>query len=108
MHNLIHDLSTITGFGEYNLEELVNKSVAVISHDIEEALREKESIISVNIGLGELLITNVDDNVMYKFIPSARLEKAIKDTYSERKSLLNVKIDEALGKRIQNTYKDLF
>lgn len=108
MHNLIHDLSTLTGIGEYNLEGLVNKSVAVISHDVEEALRNKESVTSINIGIGELHLTNVEDKVMYKFIPSARLEKAIKDTYKERRSLLTIEIDEALGKRIQNTYKDLF
>lgn len=108
MHNLMSDLSTLTGIGQYNLEELTNKAVAVISHDIEEALRNKDSIISINIGIGELHITNVEDKVMYKFIPSARLEKAIKDTYRERRSLLSVELDAALGKRIQNTYKDLF
>lgn len=108
MPNLINDLSTLTGIGQYNLEELVAKSIAVISHDVAESIRDKEAVTSINIGIGELLITNVENVVKYKFIPAARLERAIVATFEAGESSLALSVDEALGKRIQNTYKDLF
>ena len=108
MRDLIVDLSTLTTIGKYNLDELVLKSIAVIGHDIEESLREHRNVISIDIGIGELHITNVDDNVLYKFIPSKKLEETVRKTYIDRKSPLALEVDEALGKRITNRYKDLF
>ena len=108
MKRLIDDISVLTTIGKYNLEELVNKSVAIISHDVEETLREHEEVTSIDIGIGDLHITNIEDKLYYKFIPSRKLEEAVRNTYATRKSALTTEIDAALGRRITNTYKDLF
>ena len=41
MKNLIEDISTLTTIGKYNLDELVSKSVAIISHDVFESIKDK-------------------------------------------------------------------
>lgn len=107
MRSLLEDISTLTTIGKYNLEELVNKSIVIVSHDVEESIREKENVTSIDIGIGELHISNIDGTVFFKFIPSRKLEEAVKQTYVTRKSALKKEIDAALGKRIMNTYKDL-
>ena len=108
MHNLLDDLSTLTTIGKYNLDSLAKMSVAIISHDIEEALRSHDSVVCVDIGIGELRITNIEDKISYKFIPSTRLDNAVKSTYENRESKLTLTVDEALGNHILKTYKDLF
>ena len=108
MKHLIDDISTLTTIGKYNLEELVTKSIAIISHDVFESIKDKEKFTAIDVGIGELYITNIDDSIQYKFIPSKKLNAAVTDTYKSGKSLLIADIDFALGKRIMNTYKDLF
>lgn len=108
MKDLIQDISILTTIGKYNLDQLVNKSVAIISHDVEESLRDGNNITSIDIGIGELHILHTDGSIKYKFIPSKRLDDVIVDTCVNRQSALDILIDKALGERIQNTYKDLF
>ena len=108
MSNLLEDLSVITRVCKYNFDELASKSVAIISHSVEESLRNKENITEVDIGIGTLLIKNEEETLLYKFIPSKKLEESVKTTVTSRKSPLAVMIDETLGRRITNTYKDLF
>ena len=59
MKNLIEDISTLTTIGKYNLDELVSKSVAIISHDVFESIKDKEKVTVVDVGIGELYITNI-------------------------------------------------
>ena len=108
MKNLIEDISTLTTIGKYNLDELVNKSVAIISHDVFESIKDREKVTIVDVGIGELYITNIEDTIQYKFIPSKKLNSAVEATYKSKQSPLLLEIDAALGRRITNTYKDLF
>lgn len=108
MKDLIQDLSTITTIGKYNLDELINKSISIVSHDVEESLRDFSDITSIDIGIGTLHIQHREGLLKYKFIPSKKLDDVIANTYKNRKSSLTLEIDKALGERIKNTYKDLF
>lgn len=108
MKDLIQDLSILTTIGKYNLDQLTSKSISVISHDVEESLRDSQDITSIDIGLGVLHILHKDNVIKYKFIPSKKLDDTIFNTYKNRESALVVEIDKALGERINNTYKDLF
>ena len=108
MTDLIQDLSILTTIGKYNLENLVSKSISIVSHDVEESLRDFKELTSIDIGLGILHIQHKDNSIRYKFIPSKKLDDCLCDTYRNRKSALTVEIDKALGERINNTYKDLF
>lgn len=108
MRNLLEDLSILTTVGKYNYEELANKTIAILSHNVEESICDKEELVTTDIGIGQLTIACIEDKIYYKFIPSRKLENSIKDTYRNKQSALKLEIDKTLGKRITNTYKDLF
>lgn len=107
MNDLLQDLSIITNIGRFNFDELANKSIAIISHNVEESLRENEIISTFDIGIGQLNIYHTKDEIKYKFIPSRKLDDTVLNTCRKRKSQLNLIIDEELGKRLTNTYKGL-
>ena len=52
MTDLLQDISTITTIGRYNLDNLTNKSISLISHSVEESLRNHNDITSIDIGIG--------------------------------------------------------
>lgn len=108
MQDLIQDLCTLTTIGRYNLDQLVNKSISIISHDVEESLRDYKTITSIDIGIGILHIQHLSDSIKYKFVPSKKLDDVVFNTVKNRKSALSVDVDKALGERINNTYKDMF
>ena len=104
----MQDLSTITTIGKYNLDSLCNKAISIISHCVEESLRDCENVTSVDIGIGILHIQHSNNELRYKFIPSKKLDDVVCSTYKNRRSELSLELDKALGDRIKNTYKDLF
>ena len=108
MSNLIEDLSTLTTIAKYNLDSLVNKSISIISHDVEESLRELEDLTEIDLGIGTLFIQHKDTSIKYRFIPCRKLDETLVNTYNTRKSNLVLEVDEALRDRIEKTYKDLF
>lgn len=108
MKDLIQDISTLTTIAKYNLDNLVNKSISIISHDVEESLRDEANITSIDIGIGVLHINHEQGIIKYKFIPSKSLDNTVCETYKNKQSALALEIDKALGERINNTYKDLF
>lgn len=108
MSDLVKDLCTLTSVGKYNMDNLLNKSMSIISHNVEESIRDNSNITSIDIGLGVLHIQHTEDTLKYKFVPSNKLDTIISNTVKNRESKLVVEIDTALGERINNTFKDLF
>ena len=108
MHSLLEDLSTLTTVGHVYYKQLASKVVSIISHHVAESIRDREQVTVIDTGIGELRITNVEDEVMYKFIPAPKLDRAVKKTYLTGQSQLTTDIDNALSERITKTYKDLF
>ena len=108
MRNLLQDLSTLTTIGKYNLDDLSNKSIAIISNDVLESILDHEEVTCIDVGIGILYIQHIEDCIRYKFVPSKKMEEAVINTCNSKKSVLTAEIDEALGQRIMNTYKDLF
>lgn len=108
MNRIVDDLSVLTNVAKYNLESMVNLSTNLISHAVFESVREQEPYTEVDIGVGTLYIKIEDDMIQYKFIPSTKLDNAVKDTVKNNRSRLTVTVEDTLGKRIMSTYKDLF
>ena len=106
MIDIINDLSTLTTIPYVSLERLVDLSVACISHSIEESLLDDETYTVVDIGVGRLSIKVEDNTILYKFIPSTKLEDTIRQTILSGKSPLTVKVEETLKDKITKTYKD--
>lgn len=105
--NLIEDLSTLSTVAVTNLQKLTSLSEDVISHAIMEAMLNKDPISEVDIGIGSLYILISAEEIKYKFIPSSKLQNIVKRTVHTKKSHLTQHVDEVLGRRIMDTYKDI-
>ena len=108
MIDIKDDIVTLMGTKEDVLQNLCDNVIVLISHAMVETLRDCQSITSVNIGIGELKITKMSDGFKYKFIPCAKFERALTDSYKSGKSRLTVKLETTLEDRLAKARKELF
>jgi hypothetical protein len=108
MTNLPNDLSVLTTIAPSNINSLVKLSETVISHALIESVKDREEYAEIDIGIGVLYIKVTEDGMKYKFVPSEHLSSVLERSVKTGKSQLSLKVDEVLGQRIMNTYKDLF
>lgn len=108
MYNLNQDLSQLTTVPKLQLDNMVKTSLDIICHNVQESLSAKETITTIDIGIGTLYIKVEGEEIKYKFIPSHRLENGIKYTVTTGESPLIDAVANVLKDRICNTYKDLF
>ena len=107
MRKLIDDLASLTCIEADDFNRLISLSEAILCHDVVETIKNKEIVTTVDVGIGTLSITNQEDNIKYRFIPSKKLSQAVSTTYSTKKSPIKTKVEKALGSRLKNTYKEL-
>ena len=107
MRRLVDDLASLTCIEADDFNRLINLSEAILCHNVVESIKNKESFLTADIGIGTLSVTNENGTIRYKFIPSASLSSAIATTYDTKKSPLKTRIEKALGSRLKNTYKEL-
>lgn len=107
MTKLIDNLSKITSISKQTFDKLTNLSVSCICDSIEDDILNNESIATIDIGIGQLLIKHTDNDMRYKFIPDAKLEEAVSQTIVNDKNPLKVAVEDTLKKRILNIYKEL-
>lgn len=105
--NLIKDLSKLTTIPIDSLCLLSNKAIWCICDEVEDTILNGETITTIDIGIGNILIKNEEDEVKYKFIPSKELENNIIDTTINKKNPLKIIIEKTLINKILNTYKDV-
>ena len=108
MTNLLNDLSALTAVAPSNLTSMAKLSEAILCHTVVESIKDNEEYAEVDIGIGYLYIKNTDEGIRYKFVPSDHLESVLATSIKYKRSPLSLKVDEVLGRRIMNTYKDLF
>lgn len=108
MTNLLEDLATLSTVSITNLTALSSMSEAIVCHGLLESIKDCEEFAEIDIGIGTLCVKNSSDGVKYKFVPSDHLSSVVDSTVRTKKSPLSLRVDEVLGKRIMNTYKDLF
>lgn len=68
---------------------------------------KNESPTEMDIGIGTLLISDNEETVKYKFIPSKALEELVNETIQNKKSPLELKLEKNLVNKILNTYKTI-
>lgn len=108
MENLMKDVSTLTTIPEKSLSKLMDKAYWCISNEVVESLKQDSNVIEIDIDIGELYIKVIDDNIQYKFIPSAKLNDTVKDTVINKRNVLEDTLEKTLVNKIVDTYKDLF
>lgn len=103
----LDDLSTLTTIPYINLQKLFYRLNTIIAYEVQETAKNKEQVVSIDIGIGTLNILITEDAVSYKFIPSPSLEQNIVDGINSSDIVLVRDVEDLLRNRIMNTYKDL-
>lgn len=107
MTNLIEDVSTLTTINKRNLNKLIEVASYCINETIEEDLLDGSNVSDIDIGIGELHIQYVDNELKFKFIPSAKLREEIIDTIKGKHNNLELVLDKNLVDKITNIYKEI-
>lgn len=108
--DIIKDVSALTGIDENHLHKLVDKAVYCAANAVDQDQKAGESITTLSIGIGDLLI-NVDSTtgqIKYRFVPSDKLSKILVDTIVNQQNPLKVKLEQSLVRNIIDIYKELF
>lgn len=107
MIDVLQDLSIITNIGKYNFDKLINRTILIIGHAVEEAKRDNKDSIVLSIGIGELHILNINSDIKYNFIPDKHLVKIINNVKEGKADPLASAIDEEITVRLKSVYKEL-
>ena len=105
--NALEDICKITTIPPASMHKLFDKIAWCICNSMHETVLSGESQCDINIGIGNLIITNTKSHLEYKFIPSAKLERGLIETVLSKKNPLEVKLEETFVNRIVKTYKDM-
>ena len=108
MVDIINDLSTITTIQEKALRKLVDKSMFLICHSVQESIEENDDTTTMDIGIGKLSIKIDDDGIKYRFVPTPKLEEAMHETLNSGKSPLLYELEQSLVKKVEQARKELF
>lgn len=104
---ILDDICKITTIPTASMNKLFDKIGYCIANSIYEAYVAKRNIVEVNIGIGNILVEIQNNNLIYKFIPSNKLEKNIIESIRSNKNPLDIQLEETFVNRILNTYKDM-
>jgi hypothetical protein len=106
-YDIIKDTSALTTIPEKAIRKLISKEIYCINDAATELRADKVSVIDLDVGLGNLAISLVDDKVVYKFVPSPELDESVKAAILNGRNLLEDALEAALVERLTNTYKDI-
>lgn len=90
--NIITDLSILLGLPVNVLKQLVDKIDLCIGDIITHAKNNKDQIVVINIGIGNLSINLAE--MQCKFIPSKKLKATIKDCLEENIDPLELQLED--------------
>lgn len=107
MTDIIEDVSLLTTINKRNLNKLIDVAQYCINEAIEESLIESKTTSDINIGIGELHIQFLNNELKFKFIPSAKLREGIIDTIKGKQNSLELVLEHNLVDKITNVYKEI-
>lgn len=108
MKDAIKDLSTLTTIPYHTLKGLMDRLINIIAYDIKESKIDEEAYCEIDLYIGTLIISILDEEVKFKFIPSNKLTSETVDALTDGDFKLIEEVENSLRKKIINTYKDLF
>jgi hypothetical protein len=79
----LDDLSTLTTIPYNNIQKLSKRVGDIIAYSVQEAVKNKDDLISIGIGIGSINILVTEESLKYKFIPTPTLEKEILSAVNE-------------------------
>lgn len=106
MVDLVKDVCTITTLSPQVIASVLKAARLCIGHAVCEGVASDEEQIEFDTGLGTLTILCTDNGQKYRFVPSKQLSKDVKLGAEDNQSALVNAADDALTRRITNTYKE--
>ena len=107
--DVIKKLSLLTTVDEQYLKKLFDKIPWIICDGISNEMVSNENpVITLSLGYGNLIISIVDDQIKYKFVPSKEFEDQVIDTVCNGFNSLAINLEKSLANKLTTIYKDLF
>lgn len=107
MTDIIDDLSKLTGVSGQLLGKLRDASLCCVVDSVIEARGRNDAAADVDLGIGTLSMRVVDDEVIYKFVPSKGLEGAVRKAVLDDTNELEVRLEHSFSSKMTSLYKDL-
>ena len=105
--NLIEKESTLTTIPSKYLERLTEISEFIMCDALEDCMLAKEDFVDVDLGFGVLGIKFENNELKFRFRPSAKFEGDLISTIVDKQNSLTMSIESALVTKLTQTYKDL-
>lgn len=107
-YNIREKIATLTTIEEESLAKINNLTSCCISDAVYESVLDDESQVTIDLDYGTLTISRSNNELRYKFVPSAKLEGDIVKAIKEKKNALDTIVLDKLKSNLVSTYKDLF
>lgn len=96
--SIINDVGTLLKIPTKVSNELVDKACLCIASTINEAKRNGDTQVTINIGIGSLSINLV--GMQCKFVPGKNLKTAIKDSLASQEDPLEIVLEHAFAEKL--------
>ena len=106
-YTLIDDVSNLLNVNQRMLGKIVDASMYSINDSVKEVIVKNENVCEIDIGIGDLIIGVYDNDLKFKFIPSAKLRESVISTIKNEENMLDVKLEENLANKLERIYKDI-
>lgn len=100
-------VSKLTTVPERYLSRLSDIYELIICDAVEDALLKNETIAKINLNFGDLDIKFENNELKFRFKPSAKFEEELINTIVNKHNLLTHEIEKSLSTKLTQTYKDL-
>jgi hypothetical protein len=96
--NIVNDVSTLLKIPSKVSAELVDKACLCIGSVINEAKKNGETQVIVNIGIGTLSVNLID--MQCKFVPGKNLKSSIKSALNSEANPLELALEQAFADKL--------
>lgn len=96
--NIVNDVSTLLKIPSKVSTELVDKACLCIGSVINEAKKNGETQVIVNIGIGTLSVNLID--MQCKFVPGKNLKSSIKSALNSEANPLELALEQAFADKL--------
>jgi len=107
MIEISDDISTLTTIPKTAIDDLFDTEALTISHCVYESACSGQECTKVDIGIGILSISIVDDEIKLKLDPGKKFSEFLLLAAGDGIDPLTIKIDESLKDRVNKIYKEL-
>ena len=105
--DVIEKSSALSGVSIKALSKLKNYINMIHSDDIYLDMRDRKPIFEIDTFEGTILIKRENNEIKYKFIPSAEFNKLVANTIETRTSSLVKSLDSSVVNAMSNIYENL-